>query len=366
MKRLSVLLFLCMLVLAGLVFVSTSTAEPAVANISRNCAAWASTTNDYNQCAHLATDGFDATYWEADGGNPQWIYVDLGVEANVNQVVLKWGTPYGTSYKIQTSTDGGRVPVNWTERFSKSDGRGGTETINLGTIRARWVRLYISSSSDWLWGGSEKLYEFQVLGTGGKPPRPTKRPTDAGGVLMLDTGCWRLQNQAFVADAAEAVSSNGYNDADWLVATVPGTIVSTYIDNGAIPDPYYSDWSNQHSESFFTYNKFWYRSQFTVPSSYAGKRILLNLEGVNYRADVYVNGTKLGRLSGAFKRGKYDVTQYVTPGQDTTVALLIYPVENPDDVVVTTLNNIPWGGRGHHEGRPDLLLLHPLGHYLYG
>ncbi len=52
--------------------------------------------------------------------------------------------------------------------------------------------------------------------------------------------------------------------SDWLPATVPGTVLSSYFDDGALPDPNFGNNQLAISDSFF-YADFWYRNEFTAP-----------------------------------------------------------------------------------------------------
>ncbi len=68
-----------------------------------------------------------------------------------------------------------------------------------------------------------------------------------------------------------------------------------------------------------------------MPRAYDNKRVWLNFDGINYMADVWVNGTKVGEIRGAFARGIFDVTSLVSPGKKAVVAVLIKPPLIPAD-----------------------------------
>jgi hypothetical protein len=76
---------------------------------------------------------------------------------------------------------------------------------------------------------------------------------------------------------------------------VPGTALCSYLNIGAIPDPNYGDNQLLISDSFF-YADFWYRNEFTAPTLTEGQRVWLNFDGINWKADVFLNGEKLGRI----------------------------------------------------------------------
>ena len=67
------------------------------------------------------------------------------------------------------------------------------------------------------------------------------------------------------------------------------------------------------SESFFNSN-FWYRREFRVPDEMQGQRVFLNFNGINWKANIWLNGQKADRIEGAFMRGKTDITRYLRDG----------------------------------------------------
>ena len=98
--------------------------------------------------------------------------------------------------------------------------------------------------------------------------------------------------------------------------------MSSYKNIGAIADPNYADNQLQVSESFF-WSNFWYRDEFEVPEGFKQDRLFLNFDGINWKANVFLNGKKLGRIEGAFMRGKFDVTDLVVPGKNVVAVEII-------------------------------------------
>lgn len=65
----------------------------------------------------------------------------------------------------------------------------------------------------------------------------------------------------------------------------------------------------------------WYRKTFVVPGNTAGKRIILDFEGVYRAAEVWVNGTYLGKHLNGYTGFSYDITKQRTPGNRVTIAV---------------------------------------------
>ena len=117
-------------------------------------------------------------------------------------------------------------------------------------------------------------------------------------------------------------------------ATVPGTVLTTMIDDGIYPDPDYG-LNNMAIPESLNKQDYWYRNEFTLPvamDAAAGKNarhVELTFQGINYKATVWLNGTLLGTITGAFQRGTFDVTSLLRPGQKNVLAVCISPPPHP-------------------------------------
>ncbi|MBW8242678.1 chitobiase/beta-hexosaminidase C-terminal domain-containing protein [Muricauda oceani] len=58
-----------------------------------------------------------------------------------------------------------------------------------------------------------------------------------------------------------------------------------------------------------------YRKTFTVPEDWRGDEVLLNFEGVDYHATIYINTQKVGEHKGAFDHFSFNISEYLTTGQ---------------------------------------------------
>ncbi|MGD1085221.1 MAG: sugar-binding domain-containing protein [Verrucomicrobiota bacterium] len=172
-----------------------------------------------------------------------------------------------------------------------------------------------------------------LAGCMGPKDNGTTAPTaQAGGrdEVTLGTG-WQMQDTAKVAETSgEAISQPGYTPVNWYPATVPGTILTTLVNNNVYKEPL---WGENNRPNIIPESlcraSYWYRVQFTVPAANAGRRTWLNFHGINYMAEVFVNGQKAGDIKGAFVRGVFDVTPFVKPGETAAVAVRILPPPHP-------------------------------------
>ncbi|MCY3864725.1 MAG: beta-galactosidase [Chloroflexi bacterium] len=69
------------------------------------------------------------------------------------------------------------------------------------------------------------------------------------------------------------------------------------------------------------YNAVWYRRQAIVPSEWAGKRILLHFQAVDYDSTVWVNGEEVGRHRGGFSPFSCDISEVADAGDEITIVL---------------------------------------------
>ena len=149
--------------------------------------------------------------------------------------------------------------------------------------------------------------------------------------VTLSTG-WQLQDAAKVTEAGAAVASANFKPQGWYSATVPGTVLTSLVNAGVYPEPLYGE--NNRPDKIpdsLSRTPYWYRTVFEVPKTYEGRHVWLNFEGINFSAQVWVNGAQVGTMKGAFKRGIFDISSEVKPGKKVILAVLVSPQPHPGD-----------------------------------
>jgi hypothetical protein len=139
---------------------------------------------------------------------------------------------------------------------------------------------------------------------------------------------WRMIPAPRVNADGRTISQAGFSAREWMVATVPGTALTTLIDRGVYPDPDYG-LNNLAIPESLNKQDYWYRVEFRAPKSARGMRLTLTLEGINYAAVVWLNGQSLGSIKGAFIRGSFDVTDIVKDGGSNILAVRVSPPPHP-------------------------------------
>ena len=141
-------------------------------------------------------------------------------------------------------------------------------------------------------------------------------------------GGWKLAAAPDVKAAGEEISRVGFGAETWLAATVPGTVLTTMIDRGVYPDPDYG-LNNLAIPESLAHQDYWYRVEFKSPVVAQGDHITLTFEGVNYATEVWLNGSRLGGFTGAFLRGKFDVTSLLAANGANALAVRVSPPPHP-------------------------------------
>src|SRR5690242_21290006 len=100
-------------------------AASADTNLSQGRTATSSSTENAGTPASAAVDGNTGTRWSSAFTDPQWLQVDLGQTATIDQVVLNWEAAYARSFQIQVSANG----TSWTTIYSTTTGPGGVQTL---------------------------------------------------------------------------------------------------------------------------------------------------------------------------------------------------------------------------------------------
>ncbi len=258
--------------------------------------------------------------WMSAGTGQEWVYVDLGVASTFDNIILYWINK-AIKGSVQVSDDA----KSWKDLAPLPGNKDMVDEIKLKTeAKGRYVRILMTKPAS---AKNYILSELEVYGRGGLITRPKTSPEISNNRMTLSGGNWKIQRSSEVTATGENISRPGFDNKDWIVATVPGTALVSYWNAGALPNPNFGDNQLLISESFFN-SDFWYRDEFEIPSGFKGERMFLNFDGINWKAEIYMNGKKIGRIDGAFIRGIFDVTEFIKSGQTNSIAVLIKKNDN--------------------------------------
>jgi hypothetical protein len=376
--------------LATLFPVSAFAPQPRLQNVAFRRAVWHSSAANYDNTGQLIADGIigvlsnevidtngtsasNPTFgqmipgtvnseWISASNGEEWVYLDLGAVTSLQSVTVHWGANYAVQYDIQLSNDAKRwatfmraqgsansaVETKFAVVHDESSANS-TEWV-YGSREGRYLRIFCRSSS----GENYIIREVEAMGSNSVEYKLAAQPApEAVGSLRLTGGNWKIQRAKQVNADGETLSQAGYDDSGWLPATVPGTAFVSWLNAGAVADPYYDDWQFQASDIFFTAD-FWYRNSFNIPAAQQGKQVYLNFDAINWKADVWFNGRLLENnlpgyehsIEGAFIRAKFDVSAAANYGGENYLAVLIQCNRTPGLVTTQGLAEgpLPNGG----------------------
>jgi exo-1,4-beta-D-glucosaminidase len=184
-----------------------------------------------------------------------------------------------------------------------------------------------------------------------------KEVTDSSTVVLREN--WCIQPSAEVHAGGAEISRAGFPTNGWYPATVPSTVISALVEDKVYPDPYtgmnlrsipgttypiFEDFSNIPMPPGSPFRQsWWYRTEFKLPPEYNGKTIWLGFDGINYRANVWMNGVQVAsseKLAGTWRLFEFDVTAVAKPGEPNSLAVEIFPPQ-PHDLAITLVDWAP-------------------------
>jgi exo-1,4-beta-D-glucosaminidase len=158
-------------------------------------------------------------------------------------------------------------------------------------------------------------------------PAPTPETT-----VRLQDG-WKIVAAAAVTAAESEVATAGFDTSGWTPTRVPSTVLAALVRDGQVEDPYFGKNLEAIPTGQFEH-PWWYRTELTLDRPPApGARLVF--EGINYRADVWLNGQKIGdreELLGAFRLFALDVSAHLVAGVNA-LAVKVYPPEPGDPTI---------------------------------
>ena len=165
---------------------------------------------------------------------------------------------------------------------------------------------------------------------------------------MLHTG-WLLQSSAKVGTDGAAISATSYHPVEWYSVTVPSTVVGALVEAGVYKNPFFG--MNMRDIPGTTFKiganfvhtamdpsspyavPWWYRTTFRVPASMRGKRVRLNFDGINYRANIWLNGRRIAdssAVAGTYRRYEFDITDALNRSGENALAVEVFAPDVPD------------------------------------
>lgn len=141
---------------------------------------------------------------------------------------------------------------------------------------------------------------------------------------------WYARKANEVKMDGNRLSAAPLDKTGWLPARVPGTVLTTLLENHMYPAPEFGLNNNlipdihEVGNDFYTY---WFTRQFTINNLPEGRNVWLNFRGINYKAEIFLNGKRINRNTheGMFLRKTFNITPYLRTDAPNVLAVLVYP-----------------------------------------
>ncbi|WP_183572103.1 glycosyl hydrolase 2 galactose-binding domain-containing protein [Mucilaginibacter sp. X5P1] len=143
---------------------------------------------------------------------------------------------------------------------------------------------------------------------------------------------WKMQSAITDPSAGEKVSQDSFKAKRWYNVSVPTTILAGLIANKVYSfDPFYGQNFKKLNDPRLDH-PWWFRRVFELPASQNGKTVILRLHGINYKANVWLNGVLIAdstQIKGPFRIIQIDVTKHINSSNNTLAIEVLRPF-NPD------------------------------------
>ena len=162
-------------------------------------------------------------------------------------------------------------------------------------------------------------------------------------IETLSSG-WKMQPQDKLNDAGEEkISLNDFNTNNWLDAVVPGTVLGSMATYKIIDDPYFGiNMQNVDPEQFK--QPWWFRTTFNLTTEDLNKIVSLRFNGINYRADLWVNGKLVAdknEFAGTYRMFTFNISDFIKEGENTVALKMVQHADGEYSIGFVDWNPLP-------------------------
>jgi exo-1,4-beta-D-glucosaminidase len=151
--------------------------------------------------------------------------------------------------------------------------------------------------------------------------------------IELPTG-WRMASAWDVVEQGSTISQSSYDASKWHnIPRMPATVLEVLQEDGTYPNLYFGKNLTETVPKDLFRQDWWYRTTFTVPSGHKLQWLLF--KGINYRAEVWLNGVRVAnnrQIAGMYDQFELNVTGKVNVGAENVLAVKVTPEQAFEDV----------------------------------
>jgi exo-1,4-beta-D-glucosaminidase len=150
----------------------------------------------------------------------------------------------------------------------------------------------------------------------------------------------------------DRISQPDFQTDGWYAASLPTTVLNALARDAVYPDPYIGmnnmlipdasdEFNREYGLAKFSHlpggrnpwsDPWWFRRVFRLPEEFRDKKLWLTFEGINYRAEIWMNGHKIAgshEVVGMFGRWTFDITEIAAFDRENVVAVKVFPLDFP-------------------------------------
>jgi exo-1,4-beta-D-glucosaminidase len=143
---------------------------------------------------------------------------------------------------------------------------------------------------------------------------------------------WNIESSAKINFTGDQISQNSFDSSKWYKTTVPATVMAALIANNEYHDIFMGENINKVDTTRFRV-PWWYRNEFNIDD--ATKNTELIFEGINYRANVWLNGKKIAAadsLFGGFRIFTLNISKNIVKGRNTLAVEVFHQKKNEPSI----------------------------------
>jgi exo-1,4-beta-D-glucosaminidase len=151
--------------------------------------------------------------------------------------------------------------------------------------------------------------------------------------INLNTN-WKLISSESLDDSTNEIFSENYNTNNWYNAKVPSTVLATLVENGIYKEPYFGTNLKKIPTEQFK-KTWWYRTEFNLSKEQISAIVILKIDGINYKANIWLNGKQIANdnmVNNAFRRFSLNITDKIKTGKNILLIEVIPP--KPGDFTI--------------------------------
>jgi exo-1,4-beta-D-glucosaminidase len=150
---------------------------------------------------------------------------------------------------------------------------------------------------------------------------------------------WQMQSSARITTKDSTLSTAAFQPQNWYAAMVPGSVLGSLVADSVYKNVFFNRNLEKIPDSLFNV-PWWYRTTFKLNKIASGQVTRLQFNGINYRADIWLNGHKIASsdtVRGGFCRFGFDISKFVQAGNN----ILAVKITKPDSGDLT-LGFVDW------------------------